>query len=431
MHQTLFYIPSEIAGYPMFGPGLLLAVWAILSVVVLAVLAWRQGFNADTWGYVPVLLIVGAIIRWVLPAISEPGLGLPIRGYGFMIMLGVMAGTWLSAWRARPLGINPDLIYSLVFWLLVPGIIGARAFYIIRHWHQYAPIYSHPNGGFGPLMGEMINVAHGGLVVYGAFFGAVAGLLWFVRKHRLPLLTTCDLIAPGMMLGLAIGRIGCLLNGCCFGAVCDHPWAITFPSPDSPPYRAHIERGQFYGFTLSADENAAPKILAVRADSPADRAGLKPGDLLQSINDEKLSSNLSAYAALDQAFHQEQPLRIEVNSRPTMTVPAMKPPPRSLPVHPTQIYSVIDGLAQCLLLLLFARYSRRDGAVFALMISIYPITRFFIESLRNDEGAVLGTGLSIAQNVSVLLLCAAAILWFYILRRPKKPSADEKGQEPA
>ncbi len=73
-------------------------------------------------------------------------------------------------------------------------------------------------------------MAKGGLVVYGAFFGAVAGVLLFVRKHRLPLLAVCDLVAPSMMLGLAIGRIGCLLNGCCFGAVCDHPWAMRFPA---------------------------------------------------------------------------------------------------------------------------------------------------------------------------------------------------------
>ena len=66
--------------------------------------------------------------------------------------------------------------------------------------------------------------------MYGAFFGAMAGMIYFVRKHSLPLLAVCDLIAPSMMLGLAIGRIGCLMYGCCFGAVCHHDWAITFPA---------------------------------------------------------------------------------------------------------------------------------------------------------------------------------------------------------
>ena len=160
-------------------------------------------------------------------------------------------------------------------------------------------------------------------------------------------------------------------------------------------------------------------MLAVRPDSPADRAGLKPGDRLQSINGEKLSTTGRAYAALDQAFSQQQPLRIQVDGRPAITVPAIAPPARSLPVHPTQIYSTIEGLLLCLLLLVFDRFHRRDGAVFALLMSIYPVSRFLIESLRSDEAAMLGTGMSIAQNVSLLMLVCAAALWFYVLRQPQ------------
>ena len=126
MLQTLFSIPAQIAGIPLFGVGLLLAVWAVASVAILAWLAWRQGFNADTWGYVPVLLLVGAIVRWLLPALCENG-GLPIRGYGVMMFLAVVTGTTLAAWRGRRLGIDPDTIFSLAFWMLLPGIVGARA----------------------------------------------------------------------------------------------------------------------------------------------------------------------------------------------------------------------------------------------------------------------------------------------------------------
>lgn len=417
MCQTLFFIPVEFAGYPMFGFGLLLAVWAVASVGMMAWLAWRQGWIADTWGYVPILLLLGAILWLVLPALCEPQ-GLPIRGYGMMILLAVVAATSLAAWRGKRLGLDPDLIFSLVFWMLVPGILGARAFYVIEYWPEYWRAYTDPNGSLGALLGSVFNITKGGLVVYGAFFGGVTGMLLFVRKHRLPLLATCDLIAPSMVLGLAIGRIGCLLNGCCFGAVCDHAWAITFP-PDTPPYRAQLERGQLYGFTLSGHPKAEPRVLAVRPDSPADRAGLKPGDRLQSINGDELSSTGQAYGALDQAFHLQKPLHIQLANRPAITVRAIAPPERSLPVHPTQIYSVIDGLVLCLLLLIYAPFHRRDGEVFALLMSVYPVTRFCIESLRTDEAAVFGTGMSISQNVSVLLLVCAAALWFYILRQPR------------
>jgi phosphatidylglycerol:prolipoprotein diacylglycerol transferase len=421
MCQTLFFIPSHFAGWPVFGFGLLLAVWAIGGVALLAWLVRRQGLSADTWSYLPILLLIGAIIAWVLPALSEPQ-GLPIRGYGVMIMLAVVAAVSLAVWRAKRLGLDPDMIFSLAFWMLVPGIVGARVFFVIEYWPDYWHWYNDPNGGLATFLGEVVNVAKGGLVVYGAFLGGMAGLLLFIRRGRLPLLALADLIAPSLALGLAIGRIGCLMNGCCYGAVCDYPWAVTFPAgkaPEyTPPYRAQVERGQMYGFTLSGKSTEEPRVLSVHPSSPAERAGLKRGDRLQSINGEKLSANEQAHCALARAFHERQPLRIEVAGRTEITLPAIAPPPRSLPVHPTQIYSFIDGLLLCLVLLVFDRFHRRDGAVFALLISIYPITRFLIESLRTDEAAILSTGMSISQNVSLLVFACAAGLWFYILRRP-------------
>ena len=88
-------------------------------------------------------------------------------------------------------------------------------------------------------------------------------------------------------------------------------------------------------------------------------------------------------------------------------------------MQPSQPLSTIDALLLCLLLLAYDPFRRRDGELFALMMSIYPVTRFLIEGLRSDEAAVFGTGMSIAQCVSLLLLVCAAALWFYILRQPK------------
>ena len=121
---------------------------------------------------------------------------------------------------------------------------------------------------------------------------------------------------------------------------------------------------------------------------------------------------------------------IQITDRPTITVPAIAPPKRSLPVHPTQILQHDRRLVLCLLLLAYDPFRRRDGEVFALMMSIYPVTRFLIESLRSDEAAVLGTGMSISQNVSLVLLVCAAALWFYLCRQPpgKARSATVSGQ---
>ena len=71
-----------------------------------------------------------------------------------MMLLAVVAGTLLAAWRARRVGLDPELIFSLAFWMLVPGIIGARAFYVIEYWPEYWPYYTNPDGGLGPLAGQ-------------------------------------------------------------------------------------------------------------------------------------------------------------------------------------------------------------------------------------------------------------------------------------
>ncbi len=77
------------------------------------------------------------------------------------------------------------------------------------------------------------------------------------------------------------------------------------------------------------------------------------------------------------------------------------PPPRSPPVHPAQLYSLIDALLLCFLLLAYEPYKRRDGELTALVLTLHPISRFLLEIIRVDESAVFGTGMSISQNISI------------------------------
>jgi phosphatidylglycerol:prolipoprotein diacylglycerol transferase len=93
-------------------------------------------------------------------------------------------------------------------------------------------------------------------------------------------------------------------------------------------------------------------------------------------------------------------------------------PARSLPVHPTQLYSAIHAGLLAWFLWSWYPFRRRDGEVFALLITIYPISRFLLEIIRIDESAVFGTGLSISQNISLALLASAVGLWIYLLRKP-------------
>jgi phosphatidylglycerol:prolipoprotein diacylglycerol transferase len=240
----------------------------------------------------------------------------------------------------------------------------------------------------------------------------------FAYKYKMPALALADLMAPCMLLGLAFGRLGCLMNGCCYGGICNLPWAITFP-PQSFAYLSQVERGQMYGFRLSGDPNAAPVLLAVETDSPAGRAGLKPGERLQKIDGMAISTAGEARDYLIENFQKKEPLTIETSGRPAVELPAVDIPHRSLPVQPTQIYSAIDAILICLLLLVAEPFFSRDGELFVLGISIYAVTRFLIEILRCDEAPISGTGMTVSQNISLALLILVVGFWFYVLRRPK------------
>jgi phosphatidylglycerol---prolipoprotein diacylglyceryl transferase len=417
MLRTLFFIPLEIAGVPVFGIGWLLAVWVIVSLVLLGWIARKHGVGGEFWSYVPLLAVVAAAIVWLLPAVCEPR-GLPIRGYGAMLLVAVVSATSLLAWRAKRVGVEPDLMISLVFWMFVPGILGARLFYIIEYWPEYQ------RESFGATLVALVNITQGGLVVFGSLIGGLLGMVLFVRKHRLPLLATADLLAPSLMLGLALGRVGCLLNGCCFGGPCDLPWAVTFPL-GSPPYERQVFEkktpglGQLLGMTL-AERPASPSTVDwVEADSPADKAGLRSGDRIQRIAGFAVRDSAEAYPLLLDVLRHQDAFVIETVDGRRLELTHLPTAPRSLPIHPAQGYSAINALLICLFLLAYDPFRRRDGELFALMLTIYPITRFLLEIIRTDESAVFGTGMSISQNVSLLILLAMLGLWAYVLRQPR------------
>lgn len=411
MLQTFFHLPLNW----------LLLLWAVASTAAIAWGAVQQGLRAALRAYLPTVAIVGAVVALVLPKLSEGG-GLPIRGYGVMLLLGLTSGVGLAMYRARRMGLNPDMIQVLAFWMAVAGILGARAFYVIEYWHQYQ------QPSWVDTLKKIANFTEGGLVVFGSAAGAGLALLAFVRKFRLPGLALADLVSPSVMLGLACGRVGCFLNGCCFGGICDEPWAVRFP-PGSPAYVAQAKQGKLpvFGILFQADDEDRPIIESVVPDSEAARAGLQPGQRLKRIviNEfEYLTPTVDeAIYRLSQAQHPGDKVLVFVTDQSFESLPANwtvdAVPDRTLPIHPAQLYAAIDGLLMCLLLLAYYPYRRRDGEVFALMITIHPISRFLQECTRVDEASVFGTGLTISQNASILMLLGALGLWCYLLRQPR------------
>jgi len=429
MLQTLFSIPAELFGLPVFGVGLLLGVWVLFSVGFLAFSGYRRGWGAETWMHLPMLIIVAAAIVFVLPNLVE-GAGLPIRGYGVMMLVGVVTGVGLAMHRAQAARIDPEKILSLAFWLFAAGIAGARLFHVIEYWDQQ---YRQPKEGpLDPVatFKQVINIPAGGLVVYGSLIAGSIALVWFVKKNKLPGLALCDLIAPSMVLGLAFGRIGCLLNGCCFGGVCEPPlpWQVTFPQ-EAPPYGRQVEKGLLFGIQveqsdewIDAEEESqqgyVPQIDWVQPDSPAEEQGLQPGAKIVEFNGHPKPTTKNVMRSFE-TIGTSGIVSLKVEGDDTaMHLAPVDPPARSLPVHPTQIYSAVNAFLICLLLLAYYPYRRRDGEVFALLLTIYPITRFLIEAIRIDEHGMFGTPLSISQLVSIALLIGVAGLWMYLLKQP-------------
>ncbi|MFP4040167.1 MAG: prolipoprotein diacylglyceryl transferase [Desulfosudaceae bacterium] len=153
------------------------------------------------------------------PILFETG-GLTIYTYGFFVALGLLTAMGVTSWLAKKKGIAPDHIMNICFYGVLAGLVGARLLYVIIN---PAEFLDHPLNIF--------KVWNGGLVFFGAFFGALVFVLGYVRKNDLPLGTILDLAALFAPLAQAIGRLGCFSAGCCYGKICDLPWAVTFTDP--------------------------------------------------------------------------------------------------------------------------------------------------------------------------------------------------------
>lgn len=146
---------------------------------------------------------------------------LAITWYGLCVAGGFWLGAWTAARRAPRVGIRADTVWDSLWVLIVAGIIGARALYVVTYWDR--DFRNEP-------ISEVFMVHHGGLVFHGGFvFATIAGFAWCTWK-RIPGWTLADVLAPSLALGHALGRVGCLLNGCCYGRRCEMPWALRYPA---------------------------------------------------------------------------------------------------------------------------------------------------------------------------------------------------------
>jgi phosphatidylglycerol:prolipoprotein diacylglycerol transferase len=253
----------------------------------------------------------------------------PLYGYGFMILVGFLVGLWWAKRLAQRVGINPETITDTGTCLLITAVVGGRLEYL----RQYGGRVFQNVQGPGDAIFRAINLKDGGLVLMGALAGGAIGVFFFAKARKLSPWLLLDVVMPSAFIGIGFGRLGCLLNGCCFGDPCSLPWGISFPA-GSVPFLEIAHRG----FLLETASG-------------------------------------------------------------------------TMPLHPTQIYSSIDGFLLAIVTSLYFPLRRWNGELLCIAAMCYGMSRFLIEFLRWDEMGQIATTLTISQIYSIALFAVALAFW--------------------
>lgn len=348
MRQVLFYIPLKgnwslgpLGEVPGFGFGIVLLIWCLFSAVSLY-RTWQREKKLSREMISSLMTGVGFALGIVLVPHFAPVDRLPVFGYGTMLVLACLASGFVAARRSRLAGVEPQFSADLAVVMVLAGVVGARLFHLI----QYRERVFGKCETLKDYLVAVVNLPDGGLVLYGGIMFASVVYVVVCRKRGISPLRYADAVIPAVFVGIAFGRMGCFLNGCCFGDPTGLPWGVSFPK-DSVPWQAYVQRG----------------LLAPDAVCTA-------------------------------------------------------------PLHPTQLYSVVDGLLLALITTLYYKHRRGDGSVVALGAIAYSITRFTIEVLRNDEPGRLGTGFTISQLISFgILTFGLTLAWWSHVQMTRRRDA--------
>jgi phosphatidylglycerol:prolipoprotein diacylglycerol transferase len=281
----------------------------------------------------------------------------------------------LAKFLARRSGLNPEVFANAALIALVAGVIGARLSHVIENIGDY----TRSDLSFGENLWNAINLRSGGLTYYGGFILAFAAVLAYGFYKRVPIRVGMDIIAPCLMIGLGFGRIGCYLNGCCYGAQTNVRWAVEFPYHSD----AYLEQAHDGLIHVPADllgpDGQARSIEEIDAD--------------RTLSPEQLDHLLNLAAAQ-----------------------------HALPVHPAELYSTLTAWLIAALLIAYFALPHAPGRVFALMLILESVTRFLLEEVRAEPvftpfgKHIFGT-MSYSMVLSIPLLLLGIVLWFVFSRR--------------
>ncbi|HZL34381.1 MAG TPA: prolipoprotein diacylglyceryl transferase [Tepidisphaeraceae bacterium] len=331
-----------------------------------------------------------------------PFLHIPIYGYGVMMVVGFIGAMYLAQFLARRARLDPEVFANAAILALVFGVIGARLSHVLEN----LPQYTNPRLSVGQNLFNAINIREGGLTYYGGFLLAFPALVLYGMWKRVPIRTGMDIIAPCLMVGLAFGRVGCFLNGCCYGAQCNLPWATQFPYGSD----AYVTE-----FNQNVLKQAVPRQL-VRDDTPL--ASYMDARHLASLQ-EPLPAEMPRDAAQDLL----NPTNLKSKDQVRLGSPAVRDlaaRQHADPVHPAELYNTVTALATAGFLFAFFTLPHLPGRVFAAMMMIEGVFRYLLEMVR-VEPAVAGRGTgyleflpaqSYSMVVSIFLVLGGLALWY-------------------
>lgn len=145
-----------------------------------------------------------------------------VSWHGLFSAVGIMVGLWVAARLVRKVGIDSEYVYNTAIWAVPAGVVGARLFHVVDKFEYYAA---------NPL--AIIAIQEGGLAIYGGLVGGILAGVLYVHHKRIPLGQFADAVAPGLILGQAIGRIGDVINGEHRGLPADLPWSVVYTHPNT------------------------------------------------------------------------------------------------------------------------------------------------------------------------------------------------------
>jgi phosphatidylglycerol:prolipoprotein diacylglycerol transferase len=308
-----------------------------------------------------------------LPVVGDE---LVIHGFGLMLVIGFLAAMELARFLARRSGIDPEVFANAAVLALITGILGARLSHVLEN----LPDYTRADRTFFQNLSAAANITSGGLTYYGGFLLAFPTLLIYGRMRKIPLRVGMDIVAPCLIVGLAFGRIGCFLNGCCYGAACELPWAMSFPY-GSPAYVDDFDAGRAHPPPQLLTTDSRGRLHLV------DREEFHKGD----------KSALAAIAAQQ----------------------------RSHRVHPAQLYSAFTAFLLAAALVAHFTMPHAPGRTFAIMLILEGMARFSLELVRSEPAVIGNFSFSMAMSIPLVLL--GIVLWIVFGKLAPKKSSETFG----